>query len=160
MWACSPSPGRISCAFKANKARNGQTHPVVGSKMKRFRFRNSVNPKDEDAFNASDLSDAKQYFLRHRGKGMQPADGGVAYISFEICRFRRSRLVIPKYTRPLIPTYCRPGFGASLAEIFVAFTKCGRQPFSAALVRVLRKLSPERLRRWALWTRRSRIASA
>ena len=84
MWACSPSPGRISCAFKANKARNGQTHPVVGSKMKRFRFRNSVNPEDEDAFNASDLSDAKQYFLRHRGKGMQPADGGVAYISFEI----------------------------------------------------------------------------
>ena len=34
------------------------------------------------------------------------------------------------------------------------------QPLSAGFERVRRRLSPDRLRRWALWTSRSRMASA
>lgn len=72
-------------------------------------------------------------------------------------RPNQTRLLIPtKLPRdsdlnvPMIPRLTYPWSGASLAENFVAFTMCWRQPFSADFVRVLRMLSPERLRRWAL----------
>ena len=53
-----------------------------------------------------------------------------------------------------------PGSRASLADVFVSPAMVSGQALMACFVRVRRMLSPSSSMRWALWIRRSNIASA
>ena len=53
-----------------------------------------------------------------------------------------------------------PRARASLAAEFVTLLAVDGQSFLACFARLRRRLSPVRSMRWALWTRRSRMASA
>lgn len=63
-------------------------------------------------------------------------------------------------TSPTVPISNRPGTRWFQHNDFVASAAVVGQPFWACLDRVRRMLSPVSSMRWALWTRRSRIASA
>lgn len=69
--------------------------------------------------------------------------------------------------RPVIPRSCRPVFRHDVARLRrpagcwgFGEKRAAGQSFMADLGRVRRRLSPARSMRWALWTRRSRMASA
>ena len=75
------------------------------------------------------------------------------------CGFRRCR--------PAIPRSCRSLFRHDVARLrrpagalFLSDKQAAGQSFADGLGRVRRRLSPARSMRWALWTRRSRMASA
>ena len=61
---------------------------------------------------------------------------------------------------PMDSDMMSPRARASLAAEVVPLLVVDGQSFLAGLSRVRRRLSPVRSMRWALWTRRSRIASA
>ena len=69
--------------------------------------------------------------------------------------------------RSVIPRSCRSLFRHDVARLrrpaggwFLRDKRAAGQSFMAGLGRVRRRLSPARSMRWALWTRRSRMASA
>jgi hypothetical protein len=75
------------------------------------------------------------------------------------CRFRRCRSVIPRSCRAVFRHDVARFAGVLLTLVFDEKRAAG-QSFMAGLGRVLRRLSPSRSMRWALWTSRSRMASA
>ncbi len=69
--------------------------------------------------------------------------------------------------RPIIPGSCRSVFRHDVARLrrpagglVFGGKRAAGQSFAAGLGRMRRRLSPARSMRWALWTRRSRMASA
>lgn len=87
----------------------------------------------------------------------KPPSGG--WSSFG-CGFRFVRPLVPGLARPFVPISARPPEpGPSPAGGVVLVRVVDRQAVARAR-RMRRRLSPASSRRWALWTRRSRIASA
>ena len=61
---------------------------------------------------------------------------------------------------PTVPISNRPGTRAFQHVVFLTRVTVVGQPFLVCFERARRMLSPASSMRWALWTRRSRIASA
>ena len=84
------------------------------------------------------------------------------------CVFRSCRPPVPERCRPLIPNSCRPavpndvGRGGARPRAGGCLHRVGGpgQASAALGARFRRRLSPRSWMRWALWTRRSRMASA
>lgn len=83
---------------------------------------------------------------------------GAQLVLFFVCWFCQNHFGISKYVRPLMPTYCRPGIRSSLTKILVVFPAFRLKYLFAVVILGFLKLSMNRLRRWALWTRRSQTA--
>lgn len=76
-----------------------------------------------------------------------------------VCGFRRSRPAVPISCRPLIPIEVGQGWRSPSGWFDLSGSGgCGQA--ATARAAVLRRLSPCRRMRWALCTRRSRMASA
>jgi hypothetical protein len=98
--------------------------------------------------------------LAWRLSNTMEADFCIEAIEEAMCRFRFVRPLVPGLARPSIPISARPlEPGPSPAGGVVLVRVVDRQAVARAR-RMRRRLSPASSRRWALWTRRSRIASA